>query len=47
MEEESRWGDDPKAFQRVIALTVFTQILDGQQVRFETPVVERVSKKFD
>ena len=26
---ESRWGDDPKAFQRLIALTVFTQILDG------------------
>ena len=46
MEESPDGGGRSKAFQRLIALTVFTQILDGLQDRFETPVVERVSKKF-
>ena len=38
-------GDDPKAFPRVIALTVFTKILGGQRVRFETHCYDRVLKK--
>ena len=35
-------GDDPKAFPRLIGLTVFTQIFGGQRVRFEPSVVDSV-----
>ncbi len=33
-------GGRSKAFPRLIGLTVFIQIFDGPQVRFETPVGE-------
>ncbi len=45
MEESPDGGGRSKAFQRVIALTVFTQIFDGLLVRFETHCYDRVLKK--
>ena len=40
--QECPYGGRLTAFPRLIALTALRQILDGQQVRFETPVLDRV-----